>query len=152
MCHVFGQVSAGSREFVDIDTPNLAGEAKCSNAADNELGSVLTACLDVGILCTAKILIESEIHLEWLQVNKLRKYKPPAFGLYAVYSKGNLLAKGQSICRIYRQATWLAYCCRSVGAANETDNTGSGMVDGCKYESCCRLPSVTSDKLRYPRS
>ncbi len=62
-------------------------------AANNDLALVLAACLDVGILYTPQILIESEIHLGRLQVIKLDDCKCPIYGLYAVYPKGNPAAK-----------------------------------------------------------
>jgi len=62
-------------------------------AANNDLALVLAACLDVGILYTPQILIESEIHLGRLQVINLDNCKWPVYGLYAVYPKGNPAAK-----------------------------------------------------------
>ncbi len=62
-------------------------------AANNDLALVLAACLDVGILYTPQILVESEIHLGRLQVITLDNCKWPVYGLYAVYPKGNPAAK-----------------------------------------------------------
>ncbi len=62
-------------------------------AANNDLALVLAACLDVGILYTPQVLIESEIYLGRLQVIKLDNCKWPVYGLYAVYPKGNPAAK-----------------------------------------------------------
>jgi DNA-binding transcriptional LysR family regulator len=62
-------------------------------AANNDLALVLAACLDVGILYTPQVLIESEIHLGRLQVIELDNCEWPVYGLYAVYPKGNPAAK-----------------------------------------------------------
>ncbi len=62
-------------------------------AANNDLALVLAACLDVGILYTPQVLIESEIHLGRLQIIELDNCKWPVYGLYAVYPKGNPAAK-----------------------------------------------------------
>lgn len=62
-------------------------------AANNDLALVLAACLDVGIIYTPQVLIESEIHLDRLQVIKLDNCESPVYGLYAVYPKGNPAAK-----------------------------------------------------------
>ncbi len=62
-------------------------------AANNDLALVLAACLDVGILYTPQVLIENEIHLGRLQVIKLDNCKWLAYGLYAMYRKGNPAAR-----------------------------------------------------------
>lgn len=62
-------------------------------AANNNLAIVLAACLDVGILYLPQILIANEVLLERLQPVALEKCKSPAYGLYAVYPKGDPAAK-----------------------------------------------------------
>lgn len=53
--------------------------------ANNDLALILAACLDVGILYTPKLLVESELSRGHLQVIELDDAKGPEVGIYALY-------------------------------------------------------------------
>lgn len=53
--------------------------------ANNDLALVLAACLDVGLLYLPKILIESELSRNRLQVIELKDARGPAVGVFTLY-------------------------------------------------------------------
>lgn len=53
--------------------------------ANNDLALILAACLDVGILYTPKILIESELHRGHLKIIELNDAEGPEVGVFALY-------------------------------------------------------------------
>ena len=62
-------------------------------AANNDLALILSACLAGGILCSPRLLIESEIRLGRLQVIPLEDAVGPDVGVFAVYPQSRPPAK-----------------------------------------------------------
>lgn len=63
--------------------------------ANNDLALILAACLDVGILYTPKILIESELHRGRLKIIELDDAEGPEVGVFALYPHREPPAKVQ---------------------------------------------------------
>ena len=71
--------------FVDANDKAKETTLVPACVANNDLALILAACLDVGILYTPKILVESELSRGHLKVLDLDDAQGPEVGIYALY-------------------------------------------------------------------